>query len=154
MPRVKKDDPSFVKEIVKKYGNVISTGNQVLERRKDYKVISQEHNSPILENDPTAHAEIKALRSASKKLNNYRLNDCDLYVTLEPCLMCLGALIHSRIRRIIIAAEDKKTGVIVNNGGLVNSIFFNHKIEVTTGIMAEESSTMLTNFFKERRIKA
>ena len=121
---------------------------------KDYKVISQEHNSPILENDPTAHAEIKALRSASKKLNNYRLNDCDLYVTLEPCLMCLGALIHSRIRRIIIAAEDKKTGVIVNNGSLVNSMFFNHKIEVTTGIMAEESSTMLTNFFKERRIKA
>ena len=121
---------------------------------KDYKVISQEHNSPILENDPTAHAEIKALRSASKKLNNYRLNDCDLYVTLEPCLMCLGALIHSRIRRIIIAAEDKKTGVIVNNGCLVNSIFFNHKIEVTTGILAEESSAMLTNFFKERRIKA
>ncbi len=121
---------------------------------KDNKVISQEHNSPILENDPTAHAEIKALRSASKKLNNYRLNDCDLYVTLEPCLMCLGALIHSRIRRIIIAAEDKKTGVIVNNGSLVNSIFFNHKIEVTTGILAEESSAMLTNFFKERRIKA
>ena len=121
---------------------------------KDNKVISQEHNSPVLENDPTAHAEIKALRSASKKLNNYRLNDCDLYVTLEPCLMCLGALIHSRIRRIIIAAEDKKTGVIVNNGSLVNSMFFNHKIEVTTGIMAEESSTMLTNFFKERRIKA
>ena len=121
---------------------------------KDNKVISQEHNSPVLENDPTAHAEIKALRSASKKLNNYRLNDCDLYVTLEPCLMCLGALIHSRIRRIIIAAEDKKTGVIVNNGGLVNSIFFNHKIEVTTGILAEESSAMLTNFFKERRIKA
>ena len=121
---------------------------------KDNKVISQEHNSPILENDPTAHAEIKALRSASKKLNNYRLNDCDLYVTLEPCLMCLGALIHSRIRRIIIAAEDKKTGVIVNNGSLVNSIFFNHKIEVTTGILAEESSAMLTSFFKERRIKA
>tara|TARA_Y100000768_G_scaffold271399_1_gene207514 strand:- start:338 stop:775 length:438 start_codon:yes stop_codon:yes gene_type:complete len=121
---------------------------------KDNKVISQEHNSPILENDPTAHAEIKALRSASKKLNNYRLNDCDLYVTLEPCLMCLGALIHSRIRRIIIAAEDKKTGVIVNNGSLVNSIFFNHKIEVTTGILAEESSAMLTSFFKERRVKA
>ena len=121
---------------------------------KENKVISQEHNSPVLENDPTAHAEIKALRSASKKLKNYRLNDCDLYVTLEPCLMCLGALIHSRIRRIIIAAEDKKTGVIVNNGSLVNSMFFNHKIEVTTGIMAEESSTMLTNFFKERRIKA
>ena len=121
---------------------------------KDNKVISQEHNSPILENDPTAHAEIKSLRSASKKLNNYRLNDCDLYVTLEPCLMCLGALIHSRIRRIIIAAEDKKTGVIVNNGSLVNSIFFNHKIEVTTGILAEESSAMLTSFFKERRIKA
>ena len=82
------------------------------------------------------------------------LKNCNIYVTLEPCLMCLGALIHSRIRRIIIAAEDKKTGVIVNNGSLVNSIFFNHKIEVTTGILAEESSAMLTNFFKERRIKA
>jgi tRNA(adenine34) deaminase len=115
-------------------------------------VISRSHNLPISKNDPTGHAEMNVLRDAAKKTDNYRLNGASLYVTLEPCLMCFGACIHARIDRLIFATEDQKSGVIINNLNLKEEIFFNHRISVSSGILAEESSELLKQFFLERRV--
>ena len=112
--------------------------------------ISRAHNNPIGLNDPTAHAEINVLRKASKVKMNYRLSGCSLYVTVEPCVMCLGACIHARIDRLVFGAYDKKTGA-------VESVFtfpierFNHKIKIIDGILADECGKILRDFFKDRR---
>lgn len=118
---------------------------------KNEEIISRSYNQSISKNDPSAHAEMNVLRDAGKKLGNYRLNDCDLYITLEPCLMCFGACVHARIDRIIFGAEDTKSGVIKNNLFLENEKFFNHKLLITSGILANESSKLLKTFFKEKR---
>ena len=115
------------------------------------KVIGRGYNQMIQNSDPTSHAEIIALREAALKLNNYRLVNCNLYVTLEPCLMCFGACIHARIDRLIFATEDPKSGVVINNLNLKDEEFFNHKISVSSGILAQESSELLKKFFQERR---
>jgi tRNA(adenine34) deaminase len=94
---------------------------------------------------------MNALRDAAKKIDNYRLNGASLYVTLEPCLMCFGACIHSRIDRLIFATEDQKSGVVINNLKLQEESFFNHKISISSGILANESSELLKKFFQERR---
>ena len=119
---------------------------------KNDEVISRSHNLPISKNDPTGHAEMNVLRDAAKKTDNYRLNGASLYVTLEPCLMCFGACIHARINRLIFATEDQKSGVIINNLNLKEERFFNHRISVSSGILAEESSELLKQFFFERRV--
>lgn len=117
---------------------------------QDNKIIGKGYNCPIIRNDPTAHAEIVAIRDAAKELNNYRLINTTLYVTLEPCPMCLGAILHSRIQRLVYAADDAK-------GGAVNSVVklldykWNHKLTCTHGIMAEQSAAMLRDFFRRRR---
>jgi tRNA(adenine34) deaminase len=118
---------------------------------KNDEVISRSHNQSINKNDPSGHAEMNALRDAAKKIDNYRLNGASLYVTLEPCLMCFGACIHSRIDRLIFATEDQKSGVVINNLKLQEESFFNHKISVSSGILANESSELLKKFFQERR---
>lgn len=118
---------------------------------KNGEIISRSHNQSIIKNDPSAHAEMNVLRDAGKKLGNYRLNDCQLYITLEPCLMCFGACVHARIERIIFGAEDSKSGVIKNNLLLENENFFNHKLSITSGILENESSKLLKTFFQERR---
>jgi tRNA(adenine34) deaminase len=118
---------------------------------KNDEVISRSHNQSISKNDPSGHAEMNALRDAAKKIDNYRLNGASLYVTLEPCLMCFGACIHSRIDRLIFATEDQKSGVVINNLNLKEESFFNHKISVSSGILATESSELLKKFFQERR---
>ena len=118
---------------------------------KNGEIISRSHNQSIIKNDPSAHAEMNVLREAGKKLGNYRLNDCQLYITLEPCLMCFGACVHARIERIIFGAEDSKSGVIKNNLLLENENFFNHKLSITSGILENESSKLLKTFFQERR---
>ena len=118
---------------------------------KNDEVISRSHNKSISKNDPSGHAEMNALRDAAKKIDNYRLNGASLYVTLEPCLMCFGACIHSRIDRLIFATEDQKSGVVINNLNLKEESFFNHKISVSSGILATESSELLKKFFQERR---
>ena len=94
---------------------------------------------------------MNVLREAAKKTNNYRLNGTSLYVTLEPCLMCFGACIHARIDRLIFATEDQKSGVVINNLNLKKEDFFNHKISISSGILATESSDLLKKFFQERR---
>ena len=116
---------------------------------KDDEVISRSYNQSISKNDPSAHAEMNVLRDAANKLDNYRLNGASLYVTLEPCLMCFGACIHSRIDRLIFATEDQKSGVVIIIKFAKES-FFNHKISVSSGILATESSELLKKFFQER----
>ena len=114
-------------------------------------IIGRGYNQPITIKDPTAHAEIIALKEASNRLENYRLNEAIIYTTLEPCLMCAGALVHARIKKIIFAAQDTKSGVVVNNGGLIQSEFLNHKVSFEGGILEKQASKLLKDFFLEKR---
>lgn len=115
------------------------------------KIIGEGYNQSILLNDPSAHAEMMAIRQAGKHLNNYRLLDCTLYVTLEPCPMCAGLLVHSRIKRLVYASPDLKTGAAGSAFNLVDSSLLNHQLKVKNGIMAEQCSELLSGFFKRRR---
>jgi len=114
-------------------------------------IVGEAYNGPIGANDPTAHAEILALRLAGHAVGNYRLVDCDLYVTLEPCPMCAGAMVHARIRRLLFGALDPKTGAA---GSVLNGVRderLNHQVQVLSGLMADEAGTLLTEFFQRRR---
>jgi len=115
------------------------------------KIVGEGFNQSIMLNDPSSHAEMNAIRQAGKNLNNYRLLDCTLYVTLEPCPMCAGLLVHSRIKRLVFASHDLKTGSAGSALNLVDNPQLNHQLEVTSGIMAEQCSQLLSNFFKRRR---
>jgi len=118
---------------------------------REGELIAAAHNRPIGLKDPTAHAEVLALRAAAEKLGNYRLTGCDLYVTLEPCAMCVGALMHARLRRLVYGAADPKAGAVVSCLRLLESPHWNHRVEVTSGILAEESAALLRQFFSSRR---
>ena len=118
---------------------------------QDENLIASAHNQPISTNDPTAHAEIQLLRSAGKKLNNYRLPNTTLYVTLEPCTMCLGAMIHARISKVVFGAFDEKTGVCGSCDDLSSSNCFNHSIKISGGILANDCKELLQQFFKRKR---
>ena len=118
---------------------------------RDGELIAQGHNQPIACHDPSAHAEIVAMRAAGQVLGNYRLNDCILYVTLEPCPMCIAAMVHARITRLVFGANDPKTGAVGGAADLLNLPVYNHKIDVTSGVLADECSEMLRRFFRERR---
>jgi tRNA(adenine34) deaminase len=117
----------------------------------DEQVIGEGWNRPIIDCDPTAHAEIMALRSASKKINNYRLLDTTLYVTLEPCIMCTGAIIHSRVKRVVYGAFDPKAGAAESAFTILGSDCLNHKVDVAHGILAKECGQVLTDFFRNKR---
>jgi tRNA(Arg) A34 adenosine deaminase TadA len=117
------------------------------------KIIGRGQNRVLRDNDPTAHAEIVALREAGHHFNNYRLENCTLYATLEPCAMCAGAILHARITRLVYAAPDPKAGACGSVLSVMNHPKLNHKVEVTSGLLAEECGQMLTNFFLERRGK-
>lgn len=114
-------------------------------------VIATGYNRPITTNDPTAHAEIVALRHAAQLLSNYRLPDCELYVTLEPCAMCAMAILHARLKRVVFAAPDPKTGAAGSVVNLFANQALNHHTEVVEGVLAEPASAMLREFFAERR---
>jgi tRNA(adenine34) deaminase len=114
-------------------------------------IVARGQNSVIRTNDPTAHAEIVALRAAAETIGNYRLNGCRLYVTLEPCAMCAGAMIHARIDRLVYAAADPKAGACGSVLEVVNHPRLNHQIVVEQGILGDESSELLRWFFRERR---
>ncbi len=114
-------------------------------------IIAQSHNETIIRHDATAHAEILALRRAGKKLGNYRLNDCILIVTLEPCLMCTGALVHSRIAGLVYGAADKKAGCISSCMEGLESPFLNHKIWHMGGVRSAECAQLLTDFFAQKK---
>jgi tRNA(adenine34) deaminase len=118
---------------------------------KDGEVIAVGFNQPIGRHDPTAHAEIVALRAAAEKLGNYRLPGCELYVTLEPCIMCAGAMMHARLARVVYAAPDPKTGAAGSVLNLFEQEKLNHHTAVEGGLLADEASAMLRAFFAERR---
>ena len=116
-------------------------------------IVGKGYNQCIQNQDPTAHAEIIAMRAAAKHIGNYRLNECNLYVTLEPCLMCFGACVHARISKLIYGADDLKIGAVKSNLEQFNSTKLNHKFEIISGILKEECAEVLSSFFKEKRLK-
>ena len=118
---------------------------------KDGKIIARAHNQKETKTDTTKHAEILAIQKASKKLESWRLIDCEMYITLEPCSMCAGAIINSRIKKVYIGAMDEKTGAVGSVLNLFEDYTFNHKVESETGIMEKECQETLKKFFKELR---
>lgn len=114
-------------------------------------VIGRGHNAPCSHHDPSAHAEIEALRAAARNIGNYRLEHCTLYVTLEPCMMCLGAIINARIARVVYGAAEPRTGMIESRANLAAQPWFNHRLTVEGGILAVPARRLLTQFFAERR---
>ncbi len=114
-------------------------------------IIGEGFNQSITLNDPSAHAEMIAIKQAGQSLQNYRMLDCTLYVTLEPCPMCAGLLVHSRIKRLVFAANDLKTGAAGSAFNLVNHEKHNHQVETTKGVLAEQCGNLLSAFFKRRR---
>lgn len=121
---------------------------------KDGKIIARAHNLKETKKDTTKHAEIIAIQKASKKIESWRLIDCDMYITLEPCSMCMGAIINSRIRKIFIGTMDEKTGACGSILNLNEDYTFNHKVEIELGIMKNECEDILKRFFRDlRKIK-
>lgn len=116
-------------------------------------LIGRGHNAPIALNDPTAHAEMQALRAAAQQIANYRLVNATMYVTVEPCLMCMGALLHARVRRLVFGCFDEKFGAAGSLYDLSHDLRLNHRLEVTAGIMEEECRKQLQVFFRQRRVK-
>ncbi len=121
---------------------------------RDGEVLGQGWNRPIVASDPTAHAEIQAMREAAARIGNYRLVDTTLYVTLEPCAMCVGAIIHARIGRLVYGAAEPKTGAVESRFQLLRAEGHNHTLDVTGGILAGESGELLRRFFADRREQA
>lgn len=150
----KKESPKLfmleaLKEAKKAYRkNEVPVGAVVVYNNK---ILSRAHNLNITLKDPTAHAEILALRKASNKLKNYRLDECELYVTLEPCPMCAGAIVYSRIKRLFYATDDPKSGSCKTVLNIVNNDKLNHKVEVFSGICEKEARKILRSFFKKLR---
>ncbi|MDD5241249.1 MAG: tRNA adenosine(34) deaminase TadA [Sulfuricella sp.] len=120
---------------------------------KDGEIVGRGFNAPISRHDPTAHAEVMALRDAAINLGNYRLVGCSLYVTLEPCVMCMGAIFHARIARVVFGASDQKTGACGSAIDLSAESRLNHHAEVTGGVLADECGGLLSEFFAQRRGK-
>jgi tRNA(adenine34) deaminase len=114
-------------------------------------IVGRGFNAPISRNDPSAHAEMMALRDAASKLNNYRLVDCELFVTLEPCLMCVGAMFHARIARVVYGAKEPKTGAAGSVLNLFTVPQLNHHARIEGGVLADECGALLSNFFAARR---
>ncbi|MCM5703989.1 tRNA adenosine(34) deaminase TadA [Larsenimonas salina] len=114
-------------------------------------IIGAGYNAPRRDHDPTAHAEIQALRAASAECGNYRLQGCTVYVTLEPCMMCLGAMIHARIERVVYGAREPRTGMLASVANLADQPWFNHRVNHQGGVLATPCKRLLTEFFKTRR---
>jgi tRNA(adenine34) deaminase len=115
-------------------------------------ILARAHNSPIMRNDPTAHAEILVLRQAGEKFGNYRLTGAELYVTLEPCIMCAGAIIQARLSRVIFGARDPKCGAVVSLYNILADKRLNHQVEITEGILPEECGEIISRFFQQKRV--
>jgi tRNA(adenine34) deaminase len=116
-------------------------------------LIARAHNRPVGLGDPTAHAEILAIREASRVLGNYRLTEATLYVTLEPCVMCVGAIVHARVGRLVFGAADPKAGAVVSRWRLFESGAFNHRPEVVRGVLEARCGELLSGFFRGKRVK-
>ena len=124
-------------------GAIIIDGNGAL--------LAAASNRPITENDPTAHAEVLALRAAAKKIGNYRLVGCTLYATIEPCSMCAGALVNARIKRLVYGAADERFGAVDTHFNICSSPDLNHRVEISSGLLADECRQLIRDFFKAKR---
>lgn len=148
------DDVVFMKKALQEAAKAATTGEVPIGAVvvRDGHLVSRGSNKPVKSSDPTAHAEIVALRSACRKAGNYRLPDCDIYVTVEPCAMCLGALVQARIRRLVFGALDPKAGAV---SSIMKFPFerTNHRPEVLGGVLADECAKLLRDFFRARRKK-
>ena len=118
------------------------------------KILARTHNSPISLKDPSAHAEMLALRQAAKTIGNYRLVGAELYVTLEPCIMCAGAIVHSRLARVIFGARDPKCGAVTSLYNILTDKRLNHQVGVTEGILQEDCGEIMSRFFQQKRVRA
>jgi tRNA(adenine34) deaminase len=118
---------------------------------RDGAVLAEAHNATIASHDPTGHAEVRALRAAAATVRNYRLPGSVLYVTLEPCTMCVGALVHARVRELVFAAREPRAGVVCSNGHLLDAPHYNHRVSWRQGPLGEESARLLQAFFRARR---
>jgi len=118
---------------------------------QDNQMIGEGCNGPIGRTDPTAHAEMIAIRQAARTLKNYRMPDATLYVSVEPCTMCAGALVHARIKTLVFACTEPRAGAVVSSAQVLDNPGLNHKVEVLQGLMADESSILLRSFFTSRR---
>ncbi|GAB6272570.1 MAG: tRNA adenosine(34) deaminase TadA [Smithellaceae bacterium] len=117
-------------------------------------IVARAHNAPMAANDSSAHAEMLAIRRACGKIGNYRLTGAELYVTLEPCVMCAGAILQARLARVIFGARDPKAGAVVSLYHLLNDNRLNHRVDVTEGVLREACGEILSRFFKEKRVRA
>ncbi|MBM3213246.1 tRNA adenosine(34) deaminase TadA [Candidatus Poribacteria bacterium] len=149
------DDINFMKEALKEAKKALEkeevpVGAVIV---KDNEIIARGHNQKECLHDPTAHAEMLAIREAAFKLGRWRLSDCLIYVTLEPCAMCAGAMILARIKSLIFGAYDPKSGAVVSLMNLASDERFNHQVEIKSGILLEECSALLKDFFSVRRKK-
>jgi len=117
----------------------------------DGRVVGRGHNRPIAESDPTAHAEVEALRDAARRVGNYRLTGATLYVTVEPCVMCAGACLHARVGEVVFGAVDDKAGAVVSRARVLDEPAWNHRVRVTGGVLAAEARELLQAFFRTRR---
>ncbi|MDI6743027.1 MAG: tRNA adenosine(34) deaminase TadA [Smithella sp.] len=115
-------------------------------------VLAQAHNSPIATNDPSAHAEMLVLRQAGEKLGNYRLAGTELYVTIEPCIMCAGAIVHARVERVIFGARDPKFGGVFSLYNILDDKRLNHQVKIIEGILGQECGEIMSRFFREKRV--
>lgn len=120
----------------------------------DGEVIGSGYNRPILARDPTAHAEIMALRDASQRLGNYRLPGTTLYVTIEPCTMCVGALMHARVATVVYGAPEPRAGALQSQLRLAEQVFYNHRLQVIAGVLADECTSLIQEFFRRRRVES
>jgi tRNA(adenine34) deaminase len=147
------DDSVYMRQALSQAGNAWTLGEVPVGAVivKDGEIIATGFNQPIGTHDPTAHAEIMALRAAAELLGNYRLPGCELYVTLEPCAMCSGAMMHARLKRVVFGAPDPKTGACGSVLDLFAQQKLNHHTEVRGGVLAEECGALLKDFFAERR---
>jgi tRNA(Arg) A34 adenosine deaminase TadA len=118
----------------------------------DDEIVARAFNQPISACDPTAHAEVLVLREAARKVGNYRLTNADVYVTVEPCLMCVGALVHARVRHLIYGAPEPKTGALVSTARALETPGLNHRFNVTGGVRADEARELVQQFFREKRL--
>jgi tRNA(Arg) A34 adenosine deaminase TadA len=120
---------------------------------RDGRMVARAHNRPLHTHDPAAHAEILALRRAGRRLGNYRLNGCTLYVTIEPCAMCAGAIVQARVDRVVFGARDPKAGAAGSALKVLNHPKLNHQVEVASGVLKEECAALMREFFQARRKK-
>ncbi|MBI5573989.1 MAG: tRNA adenosine(34) deaminase TadA [Elusimicrobia bacterium] len=147
------NDIFFIKEALKEAKKAVKSGEVPVGCVivKDGKIISRAHNLTIRKNDPTAHAEILAIKKAAQKTGNYRLTNCEMYVTIEPCPMCAGAAIWSRMKKIIFGVCDEKSGACGSVVNIMDNKKLNHQMKIKGGVLSNECADLMKNFFRKRR---